>query len=973
MLMANLMFVPFVLAQQLGSVVCSVTTAPPGLADPTSSEQACRDAGGTPGQAPGADVVNTPKITKASWEAAQKDQAACLKFKDDLYNVSKHAFKATWYDKGPQYQSSSAQAQYGNWGVEVNNSIGGQTTGTRCYVVSAWEADWGKDNANVRTTVSKTLETTIKQSEAGIAAEDFAEWQRKDNMEKTAAGPISALIGTVLDALLSVVAAFLGTLAALAGEIFSYAVSQATQNMVLPSAVTIGWGIMRDISNMFFILIMIIIALAAILRVEEYDYRHLLGKVVIIAILVNFSQVIALTIINFVNFVTAVFWTNVGFTDIFGTMMRITNPANAILEGYRGGWSGALVSGLSKNLFMLVSLMVFLALAAMFVIRLVGLYVLVIFSPIAYVAHILPSTQKFGHEWWEKFIKYLIWAPVAVFMIRITMLIVRDTDFFPDDSAFTFVILTAFMAAALLVAEEAGMVGGKAIMAGVHKAQHFGQHLAWSGVKAGANYAAEKYLEKTGKEIRPAKWVEGWEESRKINTQNRETKGALKALEKGSALASPTTFFQRYLGKGALERWRGGGPEAGHHFLEEAKELREKLASDEEMTLEEREATIGQVRALEAQGQKLLNPDDYFTQKHIRHAVAEEQKNIHTENWHELSDLFDSAVREGNQARASALLLKLTDTYNENELINRSRYTRDMKASETAEWEDLKDKGVAADEIVHKKGEFFAQSAAGADNFRKLVLGEELGMGEQGSMMIMSDVSDLAEERGHLGLMRMYTAEHGKLKFKGVKERQDEQAGEMNKMGDDRITRNGNRLVGFDEVPDADFDITSKRTAFVQDGMIAYYMANYHAVKNRVARNEYNASQAMAASLPHNAKRILAAAEAIENPVVKEEYLQTMSALIEYGSAKHSSEAGVSVLDQVQSVIVEADKAAGKRWPPGTEDTSVIMDYDTDLTTIPNFRPRDKRPFMMSDKGSSSGPKPKPTTNRRDSIKTAIS
>src|SRR3989344_4394347 len=484
-LMANLMFVPFVLAQQLGSVVCSVTTAPPGLADPTSSEQACRDAGGTPGQAPGADVVNTPKITKASWEAAQKDQAACLKFKDDLYNVSKHAFKATWYDKGPQYQSSSAQAQYGNWGVEVNNSIGGQTTGTRCYVVSAWEADWGKDNANVRTTVSKTLETTIKQSEAGIAAEDFAEWQRKDNMEKTAAGPISALVGAVLDALLSVVAAFLGVLASIAGEIFSYAVAQATDVMVLPSAVTIGWGIMRDISNMFFILIMIIIALAAILRVEEYDYRHLLGKVVIIAILVNFSQVIALTIINFVNFLTAVFWSNVGFTDIFATMMRVANPANAILEGYRGGWSGALVSGLSKNLFMLVSLVVFLALAAMFIIRLVGLYVLVICSPIAYVAHILPSTKKFGHEWWEKFIKYLIWAPESLFMLRLSFVIVQDPKFKGSDSAFTYIILTAFLAAAVLVAEEAGMVGGSMVVHGVEKGAKFvgGRALGFAGKK----------------------------------------------------------------------------------------------------------------------------------------------------------------------------------------------------------------------------------------------------------------------------------------------------------------------------------------------------------------------------------------------------------------------------------------------------------------------------------------------------------
>jgi hypothetical protein len=346
------------------------------------------------------------------------------------------------------------------------------------------------------------IEVQIRQGK-GITSATVAKAEAQYEQDQINAGASGAsnFIGRMIASLLDVTAALLGLIMATAGSIFNSAVSNIINVTTLPQVVIIGWTIIRDICDMFFILAMIVIAVAAILRIEKYDYRHLLREVVINALLLNFSLVIALTILNAVNFLAAVFYSNGLGVDIFKTMLTIVNPVNDFGTIQQGGWQAALVLGLGKNLFMLVGTCVFVALAGMFVIRLVGLYVLIIFSPIAYVARILPSTEKFSEEWWEKFIKYLIWAPVSLFMIRLTILVVHGvgqnttivgngvlgnsgfgsnfTGTSGNDSSFYYFILCAFLAAAFLVAEEAGMVGSKQFISMAEKAGHWASHTAF--------------------------------------------------------------------------------------------------------------------------------------------------------------------------------------------------------------------------------------------------------------------------------------------------------------------------------------------------------------------------------------------------------------------------------------------------------------------------------------------------------------
>ena len=76
-----------------------------------------------------------------------------------------------------------------------------------------------------------------------------------------------------------------------------------------PTAVQIGWVVVRDLVNMFFIFILLIMAFAIILGVERYGSPQTVRDLFIMAVVVNFSkticgifidigQVIMLTFVN---------------------------------------------------------------------------------------------------------------------------------------------------------------------------------------------------------------------------------------------------------------------------------------------------------------------------------------------------------------------------------------------------------------------------------------------------------------------------------------------------------------------------------------------------------------------------------------------------------------------------------------------------------------------------------------------------
>ena len=82
-------------------------------------------------------------------------------------------------------------------------------------------------------------------------------------------------------------------------------------------SVVIGWSVVRDVMNIAFIIGLLAIAFGTVLRIQSYHYKNTLLKLLIMALLVNFSktitgvfidlsQVVMLTFFNAVKIYNAV-------------------------------------------------------------------------------------------------------------------------------------------------------------------------------------------------------------------------------------------------------------------------------------------------------------------------------------------------------------------------------------------------------------------------------------------------------------------------------------------------------------------------------------------------------------------------------------------------------------------------------------------------------------------------------------------
>ncbi|TSC68671.1 MAG: hypothetical protein G01um101466_359 [Parcubacteria group bacterium Gr01-1014_66] len=79
-----------------------------------------------------------------------------------------------------------------------------------------------------------------------------------------------------------------------------------------------GWRVLREIANGLFILLVLWIALTIILNIEQWGGRKLLGKVIVVALLLNFSLVLVSTVFGAANYISRVFANKIELEDAQG-------------------------------------------------------------------------------------------------------------------------------------------------------------------------------------------------------------------------------------------------------------------------------------------------------------------------------------------------------------------------------------------------------------------------------------------------------------------------------------------------------------------------------------------------------------------------------------------------------------------------------------------------------------------------------
>ena len=186
--------------------------------------------------------------------------------------------------------------------------------------------------------------------------------------------------------------------------------------------VTFGWVIVRDVCNMFFILILLIIAFGTILRIPQYNFKTLLPKLVIMAILINFSKLICGVLIDFTQVIMLTFVN--GFKDVGEGNLFNMLGLEGLLSMQTGGGGAEAVSEWSilgvyilALIFVIIALVTLISMVSMLAMRIVMMWIYVVLSPLAYLLGAFPQGQKYASQWWDKFSKNLIVGPILAFFI----------------------------------------------------------------------------------------------------------------------------------------------------------------------------------------------------------------------------------------------------------------------------------------------------------------------------------------------------------------------------------------------------------------------------------------------------------------------------------------------------------------------------------------------------------------------------
>lgn len=199
----------------------------------------------------------------------------------------------------------------------------------------------------------------------------------------------------------------------------------------------IAWQYMRNFANVGFVLVFMVIIFSQLTStgISNYGVKKMLPRLVIAAILVNISFFISQILVDLSNIL------GFGIRDLFDSIASEANnaysrddPIGSVtgdsLLGLFGGILGVgttvafgyfAISG--GSVVLIAAVLALLLTLLILIVRQVVIVIAVILAPLAFVAWILPNTEKLFTQWWKIFLQLLLVFPIVSFVFGATILI----------------------------------------------------------------------------------------------------------------------------------------------------------------------------------------------------------------------------------------------------------------------------------------------------------------------------------------------------------------------------------------------------------------------------------------------------------------------------------------------------------------------------------------------------------------------
>lgn len=266
---------------------------------------------------------------------------------------------------------------------------------------------------------------------------------------------LSELVGTIAVSLGTLYSLILGLQAA----IINWLINPAFWGEAFTKNPTIvaSWRIVRDFANLGFVLAIMVIAIGFILRLQTYGSNRTLTRLIVAAVLVNFSLVIAGVFIDAANIMTRFFMTGFGVMDgqigwrladatgaraMHASMTDLFPQGATLLDHLRVIWHGLvddfslvhdfsiagriLFNTLFVTIFFIMAVAALGALIVMLLIRVAHLWFLLIFAPLAWLSWVFPAFESNWKQWWQVFLRWTFFAPIVTFFLMLSLAIISN-------------------------------------------------------------------------------------------------------------------------------------------------------------------------------------------------------------------------------------------------------------------------------------------------------------------------------------------------------------------------------------------------------------------------------------------------------------------------------------------------------------------------------------------------------------------
>ncbi len=261
-----------------------------------------------------------------------------------------------------------------------------------------------------------------------------------------------------------------------------------------------GWGLTLNFANLLFVLAIVVIAFGIMFR--RAWAKKSLPKLIIIALLINFSFFIAKELIAISDSITSVFL-NTGAINLGDFADFFTGGGGKVVQGSAGSTLGKdaaeLLSPISAAAFGFIAFLTLLSIAVAFIIRYVSLTILLILLPLALGMSLFSikvgKMPNAWQAWQDNFLKWLLFGPAMSFFVYLSFQLLGYKQVSSEGGFIQMfgsamgnnIIIIGILLGGLMVANKMGVAGAATFDGYIKKGQAWGEGIARGGARSMAN------------------------------------------------------------------------------------------------------------------------------------------------------------------------------------------------------------------------------------------------------------------------------------------------------------------------------------------------------------------------------------------------------------------------------------------------------------------------------------------------------